>query len=116
MKQITKKDLVLVNDLSKRTYSNNKLLSNASIIEKEHLGTVKSKLREIATYFANKYSDSYGPFKKSVVTGNDIAIGGNRFKRIWSGFYKGGDNKQYSPFSSTFSYCIFIFKQFPNMP
>lgn len=96
MEQITKYDLILINNLSKRNYSDNKLLSKASILEKEQLDKIKSKLKVIATYFANKYTDSYGPFETSVATGNDIAIGGTRFKRIWSGIFKGSENKQYA--------------------
>lgn len=96
MEQITKSDLILINDLSKRTYANNKLLSKANNSEKEQLDRIKKKLKDLAKYFSQKYTNSYGPFETSVVTGNDIAIGGTRFKRIWSGIFKGGENKQYS--------------------
>lgn len=96
MEQITKTDLSLVSELSSRTYSGNKLLSNASEEEKSQLQKVKLKLKAIAEVFANKYSDVYGPFKVSYATGNDIAIGGIKFKGIWSGIYKGAENKQYA--------------------
>lgn len=96
MEQITKADLLLVNELSSRTYSGNRLLSNASEQEKAQLKTIKLKLKEIAKFFANKYNDIYGPFETSVATGNDIAIGGSNFKRIWSGIFKGAENKQYA--------------------
>ena len=29
-------------------------------------------------------------------TGNAIAIGGTNFKRVWSGIFKGAENKQYA--------------------
>jgi hypothetical protein len=96
MEQITKKDLALVNDLSSRTYSGNRLLSNASEQEKAQLKIIKLKLKDIAKFFANKYNNDYGPFDTSVATGNDIAIGGSNFKRIWSGIFKGAENKQYA--------------------
>jgi hypothetical protein len=96
MEQITKSDLLLINALSQNTYSNNKLLSKATESEKEQLDNIKRKLKEICIYFSKKYKDSYGPFETSVVTGNDIAIGGTRFKRIWSGLFKGAENKQYA--------------------
>ena len=96
MEQITKSDLIIINNLSKRTYSDNQLLSNANDDEKDQLDKVKKKLKELARYFSEKYEDSYGPFETSVVTGNDIAIGGTRFKRIWSGIFKGAKNKQYA--------------------
>lgn len=96
MEQITKNDLLLINKLSRYTYSNNKLLSKATEGEKEQLDRIKGKLKEISTFFSERYKDSYGPFETSVVTGNDIAIGGTRFKRIWSGIFKGAENKQYA--------------------
>lgn len=96
MEQITKSDLLLVNDLSKRQYTDNRLLSNASEDEKRQLNIIKKKLKEIARFFSGKYEDSYGPFETSVVTGNDISIGGTSFKRIWSGIFKGAENKQYA--------------------
>lgn len=96
MEEITKGDLLLINNLSKRTYSGNQILSKASMSEKEQLDRIKKKLKELAYYFSEKYSDTYGPFEPSVITGNDIAIGGTRIKRIWSGIFKGGKEKQYA--------------------
>lgn len=96
MEVITKDDLVLINQLSSRFYSGNRLLSNASNKEKSHLAAIKKKLKDIAEYYSDKYSESYGNFDASVSTGNDIAIGGTRFKRIWSGIFKGASNKQYA--------------------
>lgn len=96
MEQLTRSDLLLVNNLSQRTYSDNQLLSNATEEEKEQLDRIKKKLKVLAKFFSEKYENSYGPFETSVVTGNDIAIGGTRFKRIWSGIFKGGENKQYA--------------------
>ena len=96
MEQLTRNDLLLVQDLSKRKYSDNTILSNASELEKEQLSLIKKKLKSIADYYSIKYNDTYGPFLTSVVTGNDIGITGTRLKRIWSTLYKGAENKQYA--------------------
>lgn len=96
MEHITKADLVLINNLSSRTYTDNKLLSNASEQEKAQLKKIKKKLKDLSKYFAQKYEETYGPFETSIATGNDIAIGGIKFKRIWSGIFKGAENKQYA--------------------
>jgi hypothetical protein len=96
MEVITKNDLILINELSSRSYTGNRLLSNASEQEKDQLKAVKTKLKGIAKHFADKYNDSYGPFESSVSTGNDIVIGGTSFGRIWSGIFKGAPNKQYA--------------------
>lgn len=96
MEPINLDDLVLVNNLSSRTYTDNKLLSNATEEEKTHLGKVTNKLKILANYFSDKYNQSYGSFETSVTTGNAIAIGGTNFKRVWSGIFKGAENKQYA--------------------
>lgn len=96
MEPITRADLVLVNKLSSRTYTGNRLLSNATAEEKTHLEKITSKLKIFADYFSEKYSDTYGPFETSVTTGNAIEIGGTRFKRVWAGIFKGAQNKQYA--------------------
>ena len=96
MEPITKIDLVLVNNLSSRTYTGNRLLSNATEEEKKHLEIITNKLKTIADYFSQNYTQDYGPFETSVTTGNAIAIGGKNFKRVWSGIFKGAKNKQYA--------------------
>jgi hypothetical protein len=93
---ISESDLILINNLSSRTYSNNQLSSNASKEEEDGLRDVKKKLRAIAEHFDKKLRADFGPFEVSVTTGNPMAIGGNKMKRIWSGIFKGGENKQYS--------------------
>ena len=78
MEQITKNYLLLINTLSKHIYSDNKLLSKASNSEKNQLDKIKKKLRDVSIYFSEKYKTSHGPSETSVVTGNDIAIGGKK--------------------------------------
>ncbi|MPL96260.1 hypothetical protein SDC9_42435 [bioreactor metagenome] len=96
MEPITTDDLVLINNLSARVYNGNRLLSNATDEENEHFRRVKNKLRVIADFFSNRYSQQYGPFDISVTSGNPIQPGGTRFGRVWSGIFKGAENKQYA--------------------
>lgn len=93
---ISTDDLLLINNLSRRVYSNNSILSNATGQENEHLKEIIKNLRDIAQYFQQRYNDAYGPFESSVTTGNPIAIRGVNLKRIWSGVFKGAANKQYA--------------------
>lgn len=94
METLYRNDLLLVNELSSREYSGNTIVSRASQEEKDKLKEVKVKLKNIAEFFSQKYSADYGPFEKSVVTGNDIGMGGSKLKTMWSGIYK-GSHKQY---------------------
>lgn len=96
MEPITKSDILLIKRLSSLTYTSNTLLSKASSQEREDLRDLKRRLGLISEYFAKKYESDYGPLQASVVSGNDISIGGSRLKRIWSGIHKGADNKQYA--------------------
>lgn len=96
MENLTLQDLRFINEISNRNYKDNFFLSNAIAEEKQHLQNIKLKLKTIANFFKQKYDAGYGIFESSIVTGNDIAIGGTRLKRIWSGIFKGNTNKQYS--------------------
>lgn len=93
---ITHDDCQLVNDLSRRTYSGNKLLSAATTEERDRLIDLRRRLKHIATNFATRYDPDYGKLDVSVSTGNPIAIGGQSLNRVWSGIFKGAENKQYS--------------------
>jgi len=96
MENLTLQDLQFINEISIRNYKDNSFLTNATANEKQHLQSIKLKLKDTANFFKNKYDSDYGIFESSIVTGNDIAIGGTRLKRIWSGIFKGNTNKQYS--------------------
>lgn len=96
MDSITLNDLELINQLCGRTYSGNRLLSNASEEEHAQLTAIKRKLRAIADFFANKYGQEFGAFITGISSGNPIAIGGTKFNNVWSGLFKGAENKQYS--------------------
>ena len=93
---ITKKDLEFIAELSSRAYKNNTLKSNSTEEERETLKNVKSKLKAIADTFKEKLDNSYGKFEVSVTTGNPITFGRNKLGRLWSGIFKGAENKQYS--------------------
>ena len=96
MDNITLNDLELINKLCGRTYTGNRLLSNASGAEHGQLTDIKRKLRAIAEFFAKRYGDEFGPFTTGISSGNPIALGGTRFNNVWSGLFKGAENKQYS--------------------
>jgi hypothetical protein len=96
METISRDDLILINDLSSRAYTGNKLLSKATRKEYNRFFLVKKKLKQIAKYFSSKYIDSYGPFDVSISSGNPISVGGTELNNVWSGIFKGASNKQYA--------------------
>jgi hypothetical protein len=93
---LTSEDIDLIVSLVSRKYSDNKMLSAASLIERESFFAIKHKLKKIAENYKAKYDSFYGPFSLSISSGNPIAIGGSRLNRPWSGVYKGAANKQYA--------------------
>lgn len=95
MKQITRQDLTLINNLRSRTYKGTTLTSNSTESERDHLVSIKRKLKDIANYFSSKYDLPYGPFETSVSSGNPMTRG-NTFNNIWAGLFKGASNKQYA--------------------
>ncbi|MCD8174048.1 MAG: hypothetical protein LUD76_11465, partial [Alistipes sp.] len=96
MDSITAKDLLFINDMTSRRYTGNTILSNATPQENEYLSFIRKKLKSVAEYFAFKYENDYGPFNVDRSRGNPIRIGGDTLNRVWAGFYKGNNNKQYS--------------------
>lgn len=96
MQQLTIEDLCLINLLSARKYPKKSLKPHASENEIERFKKVKNKLKSISQYFSDKYNSEYGPFITSVAPErNDINRGG-RLLNVWSTFFKGSYNKQYS--------------------
>lgn len=93
---ILKKDLELIKELTSRTFSGNTLKSNSTEEERDNLKKLKLKLKSLAEHFKKKYDKDYGLFESCVTSGNDIAIGGTRLGRVWSGIFKGSKNKQYA--------------------
>jgi hypothetical protein len=95
MELITQQDLILVNNLYKRKYSNNTILSNATEYERSELLIIRRKLKSIAHYFANYYQSRFGPFEVEMSTGNPVAQSSN-LNNVWAGLFKGNTNKQYA--------------------
>lgn len=88
-------DIILIKKLKARKYAKNSMMSSCTKYEKEHFDLVKAKLKGIASFFAGKY-EAYGPFEYSANTGNPLSIGGKKLNRVWSGIFKGAQNKQYA--------------------
>lgn len=96
MVPITKEELVLINELSARTYTGISLSSNTTEIERERFNDIKVKLGGIADYFATKYNLSYGPFQTNVSPEANPMTRGNTLNHVWSTLFKGAPNKQYA--------------------
>lgn len=92
---ITREDLALINNLSSRTYTGLTLSSNTTEEERSSFSAVKLKMKRIAEYFALRYSN-YGPFITNVSPEANPITRGNTLNYVWSTFFKGATNKQYS--------------------
>ena len=96
MNIITKEDFDLIQLLNSRTYDKNSMSTNSTENERELFKKLKSKLKRIAVDYKNKYDTEFGEFTAVASSGNPIKFGGNKINRVWSGFYKGAENKQYA--------------------
>lgn len=96
MEPITKEDLVLINELSARTYTGLSLSTNTTDIERNRFNATKVKLKGIADYFATKYNLSYGFFETNVSPEANPMTRGNTLNNVWSTLFKGATNKQYA--------------------
>lgn len=96
MESITHRDLLLINELSQRRYPSNSIYNHTTEEEQEHYKSIKRKLKDLALYFSKRYESIYGPFKTGVSTGNQISYSGHTLRRVWSGLFKGAQNKQYA--------------------
>ncbi|MDR2040585.1 MAG: DUF3883 domain-containing protein [Bacteroidales bacterium] len=92
---LTKNDLKLINELSSRNYTSLSLSSNSSEEERHQFKNIKEKLKKIANYFSDKYK-LYGPFQTNVSPEANPMSRGNTLNYVWSTFFKGTKNKQYS--------------------
>ena len=93
---ITKDDLSFLSIIGSREYSGNTLESKCTPEEINRFKLFKAKTKMLATYFKDIYDNNYGPFEIAYPTGNDIAIGGTKLKKIWSACCKGNRLKQYA--------------------
>lgn len=96
IKNITKDDLDLITDLSTRKFEGNSMSSNTTKEEKKQFDTIKENLKTIAVTFKERLDNSYGKLEVSVTTGNPLIRGANKLGRVWSGIFKGTEEKQYS--------------------
>jgi len=96
MKIITKSDFNLITDLSSRDYSDNSMSTNSTEQERLDFRNFKQKLKSIAEDYKNQYNSDFGVFTSGASSGNPIKFNGTRLNRVWSGIFKGADNKQYS--------------------
>lgn len=96
MESITTEDLILINNLSTRRYTDYTHSSNTTQIERDRFNLVKKKLLKISEHFARKYNALYGPFTTSVSPEGNPLNRQNNFHNVWSTFFKGATNKQYA--------------------
>lgn len=93
---LTLEDLKLINQLSSRKYTGFSFSSNSTQIEKDQFDAIKNKLKNLAIFFSNKYTSDYGPFHTNVSPEANPITRGNSLNYVWSTFFKGNRNKQYS--------------------
>jgi hypothetical protein len=55
----------------------------------------KNRMQALSNLYKNKYDKIAGVFESERATGNPISYHG-KLRRVWSGIYKGSENKQYS--------------------
>ncbi|MBI3234445.1 MAG: hypothetical protein HYZ42_10470 [Bacteroidetes bacterium] len=96
MIEIYLKELEFISDLSKRSYTGNTMDSNSSVEERIEFRSFKKKLKSLAEYFKNQFNDEFGEFTFNASSGNPIKFNGTKLNRVWSGIFKGAQNKQYS--------------------
>lgn len=96
MEPITIEELILINDLSFRTYTGFSITPNTTEIERNQFKALKNKLKAIADYFATKYNSSYGPFETNVSPEANPMTRGKTLHNVWSTLFKGAPNKQYA--------------------
>lgn len=56
---------------------------------------LQDRLQALSDFYKQKYDNTAGVFRSERSTGNPISYHGN-LRRVWSGIYKGTDNKQYA--------------------
>ncbi len=87
-------DIDLISSLESYAYEKS-MKGIASDGEQEDFKDLKHRLKSLSNKFKDKYNSAAGPFISDVATGNPISYHGN-LRRVWSGIFKGSENKQYS--------------------
>ncbi len=87
-------DIALVSDLN--SYDYKKTMHGVVPDQKQHeFNELKERLQSLSDLYKDKYDSTAGVFKSERSTGNPISYHGN-LRRVWSGIYKGTNNKQYA--------------------
>lgn len=91
----TNEEIVFIKELKNRDYSNNSMSTNSTIQEKTEFDLIKKKLKYWAEFINFKYAEKYGFFEVCYPTGNPIQYNTKNLKTLWSGIFRGSENKQY---------------------
>lgn len=92
---ITTKDISLVKGLSSNHYPSKGLKKTVPVEERNELLALRRRLGYMSDFFKSRYDNEYGKFHSEYSTGNPVGRGGE-LRRVWSGIFKGSQNKQYS--------------------
>lgn len=92
---ITDEDIALVVKLSQTHYPTKGLKATVSENEINKLLELRRRLKVISDFFKQKYEQTFGIFRSEHSTGNPVGRGGD-LRRVWSGIFRGSDNKQYA--------------------
>lgn len=90
----SKKDIELISKLENYNYVKT-MKGVVPLKEKRAFDNIKQRLRTLSKSVKSKYDDDAGIFKSGTSSGNPISFHGN-LRRVWSGVFKGAENKQYS--------------------
>jgi hypothetical protein len=91
---IKQTDIDLINELE--AYSYKKSMNGVVSPEKQkEFKELKKRLSALSSLYKKKYDATDGIFVAETATGNPISFHGN-LRRVWSGIFKGSENKQYS--------------------
>jgi len=92
---ITREDIALVTQLSLPHYESLSLKPSVPDYQREELIELRHRLLKLSDFFKRKYDREYGAFMSENSTGNPVGRDG-KLRRVWSGIFKGSENKQYS--------------------
>jgi hypothetical protein len=92
---ISETDIALAKELNSKAYPDLTMKGVVSIKENEALKDLQHRLKNIADFFKARYDEEYGTFQSDRASGNPIGRTG-KLRRIWSGVFKGTENKQYA--------------------
>jgi hypothetical protein len=92
---ITNDDVKLVQKLNALTYESLGMTEKVSAEDRKKFIDLRGRLRRLSDFFKKKYDAQFGRFSSENSTGNPVGLDG-KLRRVWSGIFKGSENKQYS--------------------